>query len=323
MADGRRIAFLLAFQADACRGLWNGLPPGLVMVPESWVPAPRGWPEPAVHSLPAGRPLRSRPMPGHRAWVEGVRRTTDAISAGQIEKAVLARRLDLTFDQPLDVAATVGELVRTNREATVWSWHLGGRDFLGASPELLLSYRQGRLQAACLAATRLDGGAGWQDKERREQAVVEDYVDRAFRRLGLRPVHTAISDLRQGPLSHLMATIEARAASPSTFYDLLALLHPTPALAGEPKSAALEWIRRQEPFSRGYYGGVVGWVEPTGEAEAVVAIRSALLQAHSAHLFAGSGLVAGSEPEAEWQETGAKLGVVYQALEQGAGDGQR
>ncbi len=326
-AEGERVAFLMAFQPDSCRGLWRGLPPGLVLVPGQWVPAPGEWPQQSGPEMAAWRPLRSRLRPEHADWADRVRRTTAAISAGQIDKVVLARRLDLTYDHPIDVPGTVAELVRGNQAATVWSWRVGGQDFVGASPELLVSYRQGRLQTACLAGTLIDGAVGdggaWRDKERREQAVVESYVDRAFRTLGLTPVHSALSEVHQGSFRHLTATVEAKADSASSFYALLTLLHPTPALAGEPRSEALQWIRRQEPFGRGYYGGVVGWAEATGEAHAVVAIRCALLSGPKAHLFAGGGLVRGSEPDAEWQETGAKLRVVQGALERGGADGWR
>jgi isochorismate synthase len=326
-AEGERVAFLMAFQPDSCRGLWRGLPPGVVLVPEQWVPAPGDWPQQPSPEVTARRPQHSRLRPGHSDWTERVQRTTEAIAAGQIDKAVLARRLDLTYDHPIDVPGTVAELVRASPAATVWSWRVGGQDFVGASPELLVSYRQGRLQTACLAGTLIDGAAGaggaWQDKERREQAVVESYVDRAFRTLGLTPVHSGLSEVHQGSFRHLTATVEAKVDSASSFYALLTLLHPTPALAGEPRTEALAWIRRQEPFGRGYYGGVVGWVEATGEAHAVVAIRCALLSGPKAHLFAGGGLVRGSEPDAEWRETGAKLRVVQGALERGGRDGRR
>lgn len=327
MAAGNRVVFLMAFQPDACRGLWGGLPPGVVMVPNEWVLAPRDWPEAIDQAAHRWRAPRRRLRPTREDWADRVRRTTEAIGTGQFDKAVLARRLDLIFDQPIDVAGTVAQLVRGNPKATVWSWRLGGRDFVGASPELLVSYRQGRLQTACVAGTLLDGAAGdvsrWQDKERKEQAVVEDYVDRAFRALGLTPIHSALTEVHQGSFRHLTAMVEAQADSPRSFYDLLTLLHPTPALAGQPRSEALQWIRRQEPFGRGYYGGVVGWVEATGDAQAVVAIRCALLRGSRAHLFAGGGLVLGSEPDAEWQETEAKLSVVHGALERRGADGWR
>ncbi len=323
-APGQRAAFSLAFQPDACQDLWSGLPPGVVLVPQRWLPAPAGWPEPDGTLPSSTRLLHRRSVPGRRSWSEQVRRTTEAISAGRIEKAVLARRLDLSFDRPVDVPGTVARLAQQNPGAAVWSWRLAGGDFVGASPELLMSYRQGRLSTACLAGTRLDGAAvPWRDKERREQAVVEDYVDRSFRALGLVPRHTEIGELRQGSFTHLVATVEAAAPDPSAFYRLLKGLHPTPALAGEPQDQALAWIRREEPFGRGYYGGVVGWAEPDGEAEAVVAIRSAWVVGSRAHLFAGAGLVLGSEPAAEWRETGAKLNVVQRALGGGDGDGGR
>lgn len=325
--EGSRVAFLLAFQPDACRGLWGGLPPGMAMAPEQWVPAPEGWPQASAEPAPNCSPQQRRLTPGRREWAKRVRRTTAAVASRAVDKVVLARRMDLVFDQPIDVAGTVAQLSRDNPEATVWSWRLGGRDFVGASPELLVSYRQGRLETACVAGTLLDGAMGaagrWRDKERHEQAVVEDYVDRAFRSVGLTPIHSQLTEVRQGSFRHLTATVAAEANTVRSFYDLLTLLHPTPALAGEPRRAALEWIRRQEPFGRGYYGGVVGWVEESGAAEAVVAIRSALLRGPRAHLFAGGGLVGGSEPDAEWKETEAKLGVVNSALRWGGADGQR
>jgi isochorismate synthase EntC len=98
--------------------------------------------------------------------------------------------------------------------------------------------------------------------------------------------------------------------------DLVERLHPTPAVGGRPREAALQWIRQNEQLDRGWYAGPVGWVDARGEGEFAVALRSALLHGDRATLFAGCGIMANSDPEREYVESNLKLKPMLAALTQ-------
>jgi isochorismate synthase EntC len=118
-------------------------------------------------------------------------------------------------------------------------------------------------------------------------------------------------------VQHLATEVRGRLADHSTaqVLDFVDRLHPTPALGGHPREAALSWLADHEGLDRSWYAGVVGWADCAGQGQFAVAIRSALLDGDAATLYAGCGLVAGSDPDAEYAETCAKLRVMTTALE--------
>lgn len=196
-----------------------------------------------------------------------------------------------------------------------------GRVLVGATPELLASVRDGRLTTHALAGTRVrtpgSSGAALLEsaKDRLEHALVVDGL-----RADLAPLCDAIRiapepRLRAVPrLHHLETPVTARLAAGVGLLDVVDALHPTPALAGAPREAALDWLRRHEPLDRGAFGAPLGYVTPDGGGDVVVAIRCALLHGAHATAFAGAGIVADSDPDAEWAETEAKLGCVTRCL---------
>jgi isochorismate synthase len=123
--------------------------------------------------------------------------------------------------------------------------------------------------------------------------------------------------LRLANVQHLATEVRGRLADHSTaqVLDFVDRLHPTPALGGHPREAALSWLADHEGLDRSWYAGVVGWADCAGQGQFAVAIRSALLDGDAATLYAGCGLVAGSDPDAEYAETCAKLRVMTTALE--------
>jgi menaquinone-specific isochorismate synthase len=116
-----------------------------------------------------------------------------------------------------------------------------------------------------------------------------------------------------GRIEHLVSELSGVLRPGVTLYDIVASLHPTPAVCGTPRNQALALIRQSEPFDRGWYAGPVGLFS-SGSSESVVAIRSALIKSDTVSLYAGAGLVTGSIPEQEWDETGQKMSVVLNAL---------
>ena len=115
-------------------------------------------------------------------------------------------------------------------------------------------------------------------------------------------------------IQHLLTPIRATLERDRGVLSVVAALHPTPAMGGTPRAAALAWIAQVEPFSRGWYAAPVGWVDLDGNGAFVVAIRSALAQGARAHLFAGAGIVADSDPAREWDEIGLKFRPMREAL---------
>jgi len=115
-------------------------------------------------------------------------------------------------------------------------------------------------------------------------------------------------------VQHLFTPLAGRAGAGCTVLDLVERLHPTPAVGGYPRDAALQAIREYETLDRGWYAGPVGWIDARGDGEFAVAIRSALLDGNTATLFAGCGIVAGSDPDREYEESCLKLRAMRSAL---------
>jgi len=163
-----------------------------------------------------------------------------------------------------------------------------------------------RLVAAMAAST----------KEQNEHGLVVDDVRAKLSLIADRaPDTTGPEVVRLSTVAHLATTVGCRLRDPAmSALDVAALLHPTPAVAGVPGAAAMAAIAELEGFDRGLYAGPVGWVDARGDGDWAVALRSAMLDGTRARLVAGAGIVAGSDPDAEWEETEAKLAAMRSAL---------
>jgi menaquinone-specific isochorismate synthase len=296
----------------------------------------RGWvtevvPEGAEPA--AAPPARSRPAPdprqvvvsadgGRPAFCTAVSMALERIGAGSLQKVVLARQVAVEADIPFTVAEVVDRLRR--QHPACFTFAAGG--FVGASPELL-ARRQGLdVCSRPMAGSTRRGGDEVEDdrlvaalssssKDLAEHALVVDAV-----RAALAPVCEEVDAgspevVRLPTVSHLASTVRGRLRHPApSALALAGLLHPTPAVGGLPRQAALDAIAELEDFDRGLYAGPVGWVDRRGEGEWAVALRCARLDGRTAVLAAGAGIVAGSDPEAEWAETQAKLEPMLRAL---------
>lgn len=264
-------------------------------------------------------------FPAAADWKQAVRETAHAVRSGRLQKAVLARGIRVRGGR-LDASAALRTLRAEYPGCTIFAAARGGRCFLGASPERLVRVRDGEAAIAALAgsaprgeteAADRDLGAGLlrSGKDRVEHAVVVE----ALRR-GLAGITTEVSGddaprlLTVRNTHHLYTPLRAVLRGRRSVFDLIGRLHPTPAVGGVPKDAALAWIRRHERWDRGWYAGPIGWADANGEGEAAVAIRSALIEADGARLFAGCGIVADSEPDQEFAESDWKLRPLLSAL---------
>jgi isochorismate synthase len=257
--------------------------------------------EPAAAPAPPRADRVARARPEFLALVRAVRAE---IAAGRAEKIVAARRAEVTgrFD---DAAV----LARLPDDALRFAFRRGPTTFLGATPERLLTKRGAHVRTEAIAGTSTSGAFG--AKDRAEHApVVRAIADAlADARVEVGPVAARAV----GELAHLVTPIVAELAAPAHVLDIAAALHPTPAVAGAPRARAVAWIRAHEA-PRGWYTGAVGWIDRTGDGELAVALRCGLVRAERAVLFAGAGIVAGSEPDAEYDETLLKERPMLRAL---------
>ena len=197
-----------------------------------------------------------------------------------------------------------------------------GAALLGASPERLLTVRQGQLRSDALAGTAPSGDGGAllaSAKDRLEHELVVETILAGLARAGLRPRRPRRPQLaRHGQLVHLHTPITAPLGQQEPL-SVAAALHPTPAVAGLPRREAMGWLRSLEPFERGHYAAPIGWIDSAGDADLRVAIRSGTLRGAQLELTAGAGLVQGSAVERELREVQLKLGVLQQQLNLPAG----
>ncbi len=279
------------------------------------------------------------------ALLARIAKAVQAIRSGSLEKVVLAEAVDLSLATPPPIPTVLAYLEQRYVGCSVFAfaegispreaWPLGGqgepfyspeRVFLGASPERLLSVWQGQIQIDALAGSVARGETVSQDqalarqllqssKDRQEHQLVVQSVAEALRQVGIQPhIPSQPRLLQLANIQHLQTLIQAEMPPDLHLFDLLACLHPTAAVGGYPRQAAVDWIAATEPFDRSGYAAPLGWVDLQGNGEFVVAIRSALLCGNRARLYAGAGIVADSCPEQEVAEIRLKLQSLAQAL---------
>ena len=256
-----------------------------------------------------------------------VAQALERIGAGEFAKIVLARAIDLATPQPLHPLRVLNGLRQRFPECYAFSLANGrGQSFIGASPERLVRVSKGVLETEALAGSIRRGAGASEDaalgasllqseKDRREQRLVLETITDRLTHLGLKPEFPPQAGLRKlANVQHLHTPVRAVLGGEVRLLAAVGWLHPTPAVGGTPADAAIPRIRGLEGFSRGLYGGAIGWVNARGGGEFFVGIRSALVDGARARMYAGAGIVAGSNPEKEFAETELKLKAMLDAL---------
>ena len=266
------------------------------------------------------------------AWRALVERAVAEIRRGDIEKVVLAREERAPLPD-LDVLAAVRHLRDANPGAFIYAIWRADAVLLGASPELLVRVTGRDVTTSVLAGSTRRGASAAEDvalgqalaasgKDREEHAIVRRELEAALGAVCERVQVNARPDLVTLPhVQHLHTPVRARLRDGYGAFDVLERLHPTPAVGGAPRDRALAFIRRHEGIDRGWYAGPVGWADAT-RAEFAVALRCALVRDDAAHLYAGCGIVAQSDPDAEWEESQLKLRPAIEALSVGIVEAQ-
>ncbi len=271
-------------------------------------------------ALPTLEPVTSASHQTDR-WGAAIDAILERVADRRLRKAVLADVRDFDAADALDPLAVTDRLLATHTGTYLFCIrHDRTRAFLGASPEVLFT-REGRLlESEALAGTRPRGETPGADealadelrasaKDHREHQHVRDYIRERLAGLSRTVEFDADPYIRALPyVQHLRSGIRAELSPGTTDADLLAALHPTPAVCGLPVADARRLIARLEGFDRGLYGGVVGWFGDD-RSECAVAIRSGLVTGRRLRLFAGAGIVDGSTAAAEWDEVANKLDV--------------
>ncbi|MFC7340110.1 isochorismate synthase DhbC [Saccharopolyspora griseoalba] len=285
-----------------------------------------------------------RPVPEPEEYALGVQRLLRRMERGELSKAVLARSLELTPSGPVDVREMLRNLALADPASYTFAVDLprrgedGTRDnfgaqpelartFLGASPELLVSRQGTAVRSNPMAGSRPRSADPVEDRRRadelaasekdhREHAAVVEAVAEALRPFCAElHVPQAPAVVSTNAMWHLATEVTGELRDPATTsLELADALHPTPAVCGTPLDRARAAIAETEPFDRGYYAGMVGWCDAGGDGEWVVAIRCADVERDALRLFAGAGIVAGSDPADELAETTAKFRTALSAM---------
>jgi menaquinone-specific isochorismate synthase len=290
-------------------------PPGAVAVP-----ALRRRPVAAANAPPASV---SAMLPSEASWGDAVAEAVRALRAGDLLKVVLARAIEVAAEETIDPRAVAARLAV--RFPSCFTFLCDG--LVGASPELLIR-RVGRHAESLVLAGTVRRGSSPEEDADLERTLLASAKDAVEHRLAAESVHAVLADvstdvatdprphlLRLANVSHLATHVEAWLPDPApSALALASILHPSAAVGGTPREAAVEMIRRLEAQPRGRYAGPVGWVDGNGDGEFAIALRCAQLSGRVARLWAGAGIVADSDPEAEIAETTAKFDAVLSAL---------
>lgn len=272
-------------------------------------------------------PVECREVGEPGAHIQRVRLALEAIERGELSKVVLARALDLYKDQHWDPLESLHALRAEYPTCFSFSFSAGfGQSFVGATPEKILRIKEGLLHTEAIAGTAprsaharedalLSRALLESDKDLREhRCIVEDILSQLSEVNIQAQACASPRILSLANVQHLLTPIEANLSSQTHLLDILRVLHPTPAVCGVPRAEAKASILAMEPFDRGLYAGALGWFNAQGEGEMVVGLRSALISGKKARLYAGGGIVSGSDPDREMAETDWKFKVMLEHL---------
>jgi menaquinone-specific isochorismate synthase len=283
--------------------------------------------------LPSPGPLHPAPLkrgvatPDAAHWERLVAAASRQIRAGVVEKLVVARRLAVEGSRRFDLSRLQGALSFLFPSCQIIEIHRDAASFVAATPERLVSLKGTRVEVDALAGTASRAAESTRDgalgralrrshKNQHEHRLVVEAVREGLGRLGSKVEAAQRPEVMQlNNVQHLWTRVGATLDGPSDVFRLAELLHPTPATNGHPRRAASEWLERLDPFERGWYTGAAGIVAPDLSGELWVLLRCARIRARAAELYAGAGIVAGSDAAAEWRETEHKLAAMLTALQ--------
>ncbi|MEZ4728864.1 MAG: isochorismate synthase [Caldilineaceae bacterium] len=266
------------------------------------------------------------PMP-YTTWAQMIERAKDQFQSGPLQKVVLARVCEVQLPHLVDLDGALAYLQRRYAECYTFLFEPQPHHaFFGATPELLIETQGEQFTTMGLAGS-IQRGATPAEDERLAQALLDSAKDRHEHALVVAAVRQRLAPLTEtlvipdapsvyclSNIQHLYTPIHGTLQEAQGVLPLVEALHPTPALGGAPRDLALAFISAAETVPRGWYAAPVGWIDHNLDGAFGVAIRSAVAQRQRAWLYAGAGIVADSEPQKEWEETGWKFRPIQEAL---------
>ncbi|MBK1646338.1 isochorismate synthase [Thiocapsa imhoffii] len=283
--------------------------------------------QPALAPLTPAHLDHGATIPDFRHWKTLVATALQQIDQARLEKVVICRRLRLHGHRRFDLTRLQAALAYLFPSCQVVTIRRHLASFVAATPERLLTQQRGIVEVDAIAGTACRAPSAARDaqlttelqtspKNLREHNVVVDAVVDALRQCSRRIERPETPQVMQlNNAQHLWTMIRAELIPGMDVFQLAELLHPTPATNGQPCARARAWLRQVEPFQRGWYTGAAGILEPDLTGELWVLLRCASIHDRTADLFAGAGIVAGSDAELEWQETAHKLAAMSSALQ--------
>lgn len=282
----------------------------------------------------ASAPARTRRTIPHRIepdsredWRRAVGEALAAIDAGVVGKVVLSRRQKLVADEPFSSKDLLVNLIDGDARGTVLLYRYADVFFCGCTPELLVRKDGARVSSMCLAGT-CPAGADEQERRRLADELMADGKNRAEHDYVVRHVREVFRrvcfdvDVPQTPgimplthVQHLHTPAAAQVLDGVSLWELMGDLHPTPAVSGTPVGEARMLIRRIERYNRGFFAGACGYIDAAGDGEFSVGLRTGVFDGETGWLYAGCGIVAGSDADAEYDEIGLKLKTILDAFE--------
>ena len=255
----------------------------------------------------------------HNGWNDKVLNALKRIHEGTIQKIVLSREVEWDLSDTPDISSLIQKLSNRYPKCYVFAFHRNNSVFFGASPEKLAKIQDGWIETDALAGSISRGQNHEEDlklerellsseKNLNEQDAVVQFITGSLSKISNNIEFSEKPIIRKLPnIQHLWTPIRAKLSKELKLFSILKNLHPTPAICGAPWMNALQSITQMEEHDRGLYAGIIGWFSLENKAEFAVAIRSALLKNKKVYGYAGCGIVEGSDPDAEFEETELKL----------------
>jgi len=252
-------------------------------------------------------------------WNEKVNTALSKIESGEVQKIVLSRQIIIELKNNGNISCIVEKLAERYPGCYIFAYRKNGSIFFGASPEKLAKISNGWIEADALAGSISRSSDPIMDddlaeellsseKNLEEQQVVVSFIVNSFSKFCDEIIYEENPIIRKLPnIQHLWTPIRAKLKSPKSIFSILEEIHPTPAICGVPWTNALYSIKEMENHNRGLFSGMIGWFNFNNEGEFAVAIRSALMKEKTVYAFAGCGIVRGSDPDNEFEESELKL----------------
>ncbi|QCJ43836.1 isochorismate synthase [Bacillus sp. S3] len=259
-------------------------------------------------------------------WKQAVDGVVKELINGPLKKVVLARELRLVFHDQVEADTVLEHLYTQQPGSYIFAFESNGDCFIGASPERLVKKQGSEVYSTCLAGS-ISRGSNEAEDRILGQTLLNDQKNLIEHGFVVEMIKEALEEsceeiilpdqpqlMKNRDIQHLYTPVIGKCHQDASLLLLVERLHPTPALGGLPKKAAVEKIREVEELDRGFYGAPLGWVDYKQNGEFAVSIRCGLLQGDEASLFAGCGVVADSNSESEYLETGLKFTPMLRAL---------